>query len=653
MNEASEGDVASVYVDVAHHHLDRPFDYTIPESLADAAVPGVRVRVRFAGRLRSGFIVERKTGTTHSGRLSPLNRVISPEPVFSPSTVALMRAVADHYAGTMADVVRLAVPPRHARAETASHVSPATGSLPPDHESVTTAADSWSAYPRGQGFVDAIRDQGRPRAAWTAQPGMGWPAQLAGVVALAAQSGGGALVVVPDVVDLGLVEAAVSQVCPAGEVVSLHADLGPAERYRRWLRTCRGEVRVVLGTRAAVFAPVADLRLIAVWDDGNDLLAEQRAPYPHAREVALLRAHQEGAGLLLGGRIRTAEAQRLLVTGWAERLDPRPDERRAAAPLVRATGDDSEAERDAGARSARMPALALRTAREALRSGPVLVQVPRRGYVPGLRCSGCGSGARCRVCSGPVGSPTRGSLACRWCGHSETFRCPVCRGSELRATSVGSVRTTEELTRAFPHVEVVHSEAAERLVEVDDTPRVVVSTPGAEPVAHGGYAAALLLDGWAALALPLAAAEQEALRRWMSAAGLVRGREQGGRVVVVADARVRAVQALTRWDPVWAGEVELAERHEARFPPDHRVVEVLGDPAEVDLFVAEVSGATSAEVLGPSAVGADGLVRVLLRAELGLARGLTQACQQAQAHRSRAKRGGSLRVRVDPVDLGW
>src|SRR5262249_60473003 len=96
--------------------------------------------------------------------------------------------------------------------------------------------------------------------------------------------GRGALIVVPDARDLGLVDAALARVLGPGRHACLSAGLGPAERYRRWLAVARGEGRVAAGTRAAMFAPVAGLGLVVVWDDGDDLHAEPRAPHPHARE---------------------------------------------------------------------------------------------------------------------------------------------------------------------------------------------------------------------------------------------------------------------------------------------------------------------------------------------------------------------------------
>ena len=113
---AAELPVARVAVDISLPHLDRPFDYLVPDLMAESAVPGCQVRVRFAGQLTGGFLLERRAGTDHQGKLGYLERVVSPEPVLTPEIAGLARAVADRYGGTLADVLRLAIPPRHAAA---------------------------------------------------------------------------------------------------------------------------------------------------------------------------------------------------------------------------------------------------------------------------------------------------------------------------------------------------------------------------------------------------------------------------------------------------------------------------------------------------------------------------------------------------------
>jgi primosomal protein N' (replication factor Y) len=649
--------VARVAVDISLAHLDRPFDYLVPAGLADAAVPGCRVRVRFAGQLVDGYLLERTQTSEHQGRLARLERVISPEPVLTPEIFDLARVVADRYAGTLADVLRLAIPPRHAAAE---RETPATGGS--KHAGSRPAAGPWVRYPAGEAFLAGLA-AGRPvRAAWSALPGPRWPDEIAIAAGTAAAAGRGVVIVVPDARDLELLDAAlagVSHVC-------LSADLGPAERYRRWLAARRGLVPVVAGTRAAMFAPVTDLGLVVLWDDGDDLHAEPRAPYPNAREVLALRAHRAGAAALIGGFARTAELTQLIATGWARPLTGRPEALRQVAPLVRAAPDEAELARDAAAMTARLPSMALRAARGALARGPVLVQVPRRGYLAAIACDRCRAQARCATCGGPleiVGA--REIPDCRWCGAMATdWTCSRCGSGRVRALVTGAARTAEELGRAFPGVPVRTSGGQHVLATVTAEPALVIATPGAEPVAQEGYAGALLLDGWALLGRPSLRAAEEALRRWMNAAALVR---PAGPVVVLAEASLPAVQALIRWDPVHFSERELAERAELGFPPAVRMASVTGASAAVADFVGSVGLPGQAEVLGPVPAGTpparsaghpqqpaeppEPQERALIRISRGEGLALARALYAAQATRSARKDGAAVRVQLDPAEV--
>ena len=635
-------------------HLDRPFDYLVPKALDDVARPGVRVRVRFARRLVAGYLLERVAESEHLGALSRLERVVSAEPVLTPQIAQLARQVADRYGGVISDVLRLAVPPRSAAAEKRPLI------VGPDGELPAAITDGWLRYPSGAAFVSAVGEGRAARAVWQALPGEDWPARLAELARVALRAGRGSVLVVPDVRDVARVERALLAALGAGRFVALTAELGPAERYRRFVAVRSGAVRVVVGTRAAAFAPVADLGLLAVFDDGDDLLAEPRAPYPHAREVLMLRSAAESAALVVGGFARTSEAQLLVESGWAHPLVAERATLRAAMPRIEAAGDEFAAGAESAAAQARLSPAAFQAARESLGAGhPVLVQVARAGYRPGLACATCRRPARCRHCNGPL--EQRGSTAlasCRWCGRGAGgWHCGVCAGTALRSAVIGAERTVEEIGRAFPGVRVVSSAGGAIIAAVPDEPALVVATAGAEPLADGGYGAALLLDGGALLGRPDLRAAEETLRRWCAAAAQVRPADQGGRVVVGADAGLPVVQALIRWDPAGHAAAELAARRELGFPPSVAMAAVDGTGAGVHSFLAELQLPAGAEVLGPVEVGAPGgesgepIERALIRIELGRGRELAAAVHAARAARSARKDPVPVRSRMDPVEL--
>ncbi|MGA8114939.1 MAG: primosomal protein N', partial [Actinocatenispora sp.] len=578
-------------------HLDRTFDYLVPEEAADTATPGCRVRVRFAGQLVDGYLLDRCDDTDFTGRLSFLERVVSAEPVLTPEVATLARGVADRYAGTMADVLRLAVPPRHARAEKAQVAEQDAT------ESPAPPSRAWLDYLAGPAYLRALGDGRSPRAVLTAVPGGDWAVLLAEALAAALGAGRGALAVVPDNRDMERLDAALGALLGGSDRhVALSASLGPEERYRRFLRASRGRVRVVIGTRAAMFAPVADLGLVAIWDDGDDLHAEDRAPYPHAREVLLTRAQLTGAAMLVAGHARSSEAQLLVATGWAKEIVADRAVLRSRSPRVQPTGDEFQMARDPAAAVARLPSAAWEAARDALKSdAPVLVQVPRRGYLPVVVCQQCRSRTRCPACAGPLAVPDAGGFpVCRWCGRTAGgYRCPECGGRQLRAAVVGARRTAEELGRAFPGAAVRTSGRGEVLSQVPAGPSLVVCTPGAEPVADGGYGAVLLLDAWALLTRADLRASEETLRRWLTAAVLARPADAGGRVVVVADGAIPVVQSLIRFDAAGHAARELADRRELGFPPAVRMASLTGTSSAIAALLKEAELPAGVEELGP------------------------------------------------------
>ncbi|MEJ7832799.1 MAG: primosomal protein N' [Nocardioides sp.] len=652
---ATDRPVARVLVDVSLAHLDRTFDYAVPAAMADVAQPGVRVKVRFAGQDVDGYVVERVEESDHAGSLTSLRRVVSAEAVLRPEIAGLAATLADRYAGVRSDILRLAVPPRHATTEKQGS---AAAQSAPVWEPVAAAA-AWQHHVHAAAYLRHLTDGAAPRAVWGAAPGDDWPTLVARAAAATRSSGRGVVICVPDVKDVARVARALSEVLGEGHHVALTADSGPGPRYRDFLALSRGASRVVVGTRAAAFAPVHDLGLVVVWDDGDDLHAEPRAPYPHTRETLLLRAEREGAAALLGGFARSVEVDHLVATGWAKELSPARATLRDRVTVAVTGASEADLRRDPHAAAARMPQQVHHTIRAALEQGPVLVSTPRLGYVTALACERCRTPARCRVCVGPLAltGPTT-PPACRWCAtEAGGWACPECGAHGLRAPVLGDARTAEELGRTFAKVRVRTSSGDRVLTDVADEPAIVVATPGAEPVAAGGYAAVVLLDTWLLLARADLRAAEEALRRWSNAVGLVR---PGGRALAVGDPAHPALQALVRWDHAGFARRESEERQLAHLPPASRLATITGAPGAVDDALTLLAAPDSAEVLGPVRVAngtdgtrveaGDGEDRAVIRVPRAHGAGLSQALAELQRIRS-SRKLDPVRIQVDPAEL--
>lgn len=646
--------VARVRVDSTLPQVDRTFDYRVPAELSEDAVPGARVRVLFNGHELTGYIEER-AATTDWTRTSllPIKSVLSRVPSVAPEIFALAEALADRYASTVANVLRLAVPPRiaaldkkyapllpgyesaylgdsapesehmeseyaalghadpepSAASDTSTHADPyawlATPGAPAPfvldppslNPDAPDAASVFSDYENGAEFIEDVAAGAATRAVMTVLPGHlehTWADVVATALATAATSGRGAIAVVPTAKNLDLLEAALAERLPADSFVRLSSDSTPHTRYHGFVKARLGRVPVVIGTRAAAYAPVANLGLVVCWDDGDSSLVERRAPYCHARDVLLLRASAENTAALFAGFSMSSEAARLVRTRWASHVRAPRALVRDYSPRIFSTGSEFELARDPLAAMARIPHLAFEHARRALARGPVLVQVARSGYIPSFSCERCRMPARCGECSGPLSMASGSSVpSCSWCGHlAQQWRCSECGFTHWRYSAAGATRTAEELGRAFPNVPVISSAGDHVRASVGPEPALVVATPGAEPVAFGGYAAALLLDADKMLRFDSLRAPEAALRRWLNAAALVRPAALEGTVVTTASPSP-VEQALVRWDPAWFARQELEERAQTGLPPAVRTAAVTGAEADVRAFMEEFLGSSA------------------------------------------------------------
>ena len=645
--------VARVLIDSPLPQLDRLFDYGIPDALRESAQPGVRVRVplRSAGRVADGYLIELGPPGDYAGALSELEAVTSPVPVLTPEVWALARRASERAAGNASDIIRLAVPGRQVRVEKAflAAEEPSPPTLPHRGEIAGYAAGAFT----GRLAVDAIPGVAEvATGVWVGR----WAVTMAAAAREAIAGGRSAILAVPDYRDQEQLEAALSAVLPAELVVRLDAKQSNADRYRNFLRCLRGGPLAIVGNRSVVYAPAANLGLIALWDDGDPLHSEPLSPYVHTRDAALLRQEQQDTALFFFANSRSTEVERLVELGWLTSVSPEP----AVHPKVIPTAQQPANDRLAA--QARIPSAAWREARAALETGPVLVQVARPGYAPRLACADCRQSARCQRCEGPLTQKSARSIpSCVWCGAiAANWTCSNCGSDKLRLVGQGATRTAEDLGRAFPGVRVIIADGERPILQVGAEPALVIATRGAEPIAAGGYRAVLLLDGESLVARESLRVGEDCLRSWSNAAALAAHRAP----VVLVGVGGALASALATWRQADYARAELVDRRQLRFPPAVRVATVSGSVQAVADAVAAVQGEAS-DVLGPvdvpSTDGSAPKVRTIVRFDYAKGTEVASALRAELVRNATGKRRPpvksqqfvprpTLRIRFDDVE---
>ncbi len=618
--------VARVRVNVPVSHLDRDFDYLVPAAIEAQCRIGDRVRVRFSGKLTDAIVIDR-IAESEFAKLAPIERAIGP--ALTPETLDLVRAVADRYVGMFWDVVRAAVPNKSAAGVNRKTII--------EKQTPVAHLNAWASYTHGSALLGQLKSGECVRAVWASAPASLWWTEIAQLVGSIQESDpqAGVILLVPDAASIERLVASI----PEAEIISTH--LGQGERYRNFLEVHSGRGRVVVGTRSAVFAPVENLKAIIMWDDFNDAYSDGHAPYWDAREVAALRSHRSNCSLIVGGFSRSVTTQSWCDSGWCQSITADKPAVDAMRSQVR-TLTDTAMERDP--HQSRIPQLAWQAIKESLPSGPILVSVGRRGYIPAFLCTECGERAIC-ACGGAVQQGNKSlpgeQLTCCRCGTGG-WRCG-CGGTEIKALAIGAERTAEELGRAFAGTPVVWSQQEHVVTNVDSQPRIVVATQGAEPYAENGFAAVVVLDMYAQ-SISLTTSES-LVRRAFSAA--VRGRV-GAPIVVTGDPGQRESQAVARWDSPWFAGRECLDRSQANLPPSSRVAVLTGERDAVLAVATKVQDSVTARLMGPIEGETSTVFLMVRRADGNV---LSRVLDQTMRIRSVDPKNSFVRIHMDPRDF--
>jgi primosomal protein N' (replication factor Y) (superfamily II helicase) len=250
-------------------------------------------------------------------------------------------------------------------------------------------------------------------------------------------------------------------------VAVLHSRLTPSERYEQWQRIMRQEVRVVVGARSAIFAPLQDIGMIVIDEEQETTYKSETHPRYHARDIARLRAHENGAVLVLGSATPSIESYHRAENGQAALLTLRERVGNARLPATEIV--DMRRELGSGNRSIFSRKLS-QAMREAFAAGhQAMILINRRGYAGFILCRNCGHVVKCRSCSvsltshlnphhhpddgGPARPDERGAnlLICHYCGRvtRQPTTCPVCGSSRIGRFGAGTQQVEEQFNIEF------------------------------------------------------------------------------------------------------------------------------------------------------------------------------------------------------------
>lgn len=592
--------IARVIIDSPLPALDKVFDYRIGEDLAAQVKPGVRVRVPF-GRSKQkldAFVVGLVEKSEFEGKLSTVAEVVSPLPVLPENIYNLLRALADRQASTLGDLLSSAIAQRFVRVEKSLY------------SDFTIQRRTQPDHPKLQA---ALAKPGTVSSEFGAVPVAEWVVTLMRAAIDQLNRGYSSILLVPDFRDQALLKKTIEQSDYAQHLIDFSSEQTGSARYAAYLKCLTPGAHIVIGSRSAVFAPLQNLGVIAMFDDGDRNYIDQQSPYLHARDAVLVRQSIDKCSLLFVAHARSPEVQRLIEIGFLTDQEPE-----FKAPRI--AYDESDA---------RVSTLAWSAIRDGLSEGVVLVQVNSRGVARTAYCDECASRALCNRCNGPIWIDSTYTPRCRWCNAQNlAFSCSNCKAKKLRQGYGGSTRTAAEFGASFAGAQIIEASADHLVEKVSGKNKIVIATPGAEPFCSEGYSRVIVLDGRQALNRDSLRASEQAVREWSNA--IAKLAPEGRAVIVGVNSQLGA--RLSLWQQREIASEELKNRRELDFPPHLRLGSIEASREVIAQIASEIS-VDGVQMLGPISLrGKSGeeLQRLVMKYPYSSTGALSEALRAAQ-----------------------
>jgi primosomal protein N' (replication factor Y) (superfamily II helicase) len=604
--------------------LNRAFHYQVPEGDRHAPGPGLGARVLAPFGKRQnlvGYVV----GMTDEKPSFPTKRILSyldSDSFLDDKLLALAKWVSERYLCSLGEALAAIIPTHLSPPKRLAEAPAPHASWQKPSEALTLSDEQQVALAQFIAAIDerrfapfllrGITDSGKTELYIRA---------MDRVLAQGRQS----IFLLPEIaLTPPFIEKLKARYAP-GAVGLWHSGLSPNQRYQTWMAVHRGEIQVLLGARSAVFAPFPSLGLIVMDEEHEPTYKQEDRPRYHTRDVALKRAEQTGAALIMGSATPSLESYwkakrgeyRLveLTSRVEQRLLPHVTliDQRPAFAINASAGQPAGAARQraiakAGYWTVFSEPMKLAIEQRLARREQVMLFVNRRGFTPFLRCGTCGWVARCSRCSTTLAfhvkeevmkrasakteyrpAPADSLLQCHACLHKEQppTQCPSCKGMRLRQFGVGTQRVEQELQKVFPFVRTArldHDAASSRKVyekvyqgfaggEID----VLVGT---QMIAKGfdfpKVTLVGVIDADVSLHLPDFRSSERTFELIAQVAGRTgRGERKGKVLVQTHHPEHYALQAAQSHDFLSFYNQEIGLREALRYPPFCRLVSIL------------------------------------------------------------------------------
>ena len=580
---------AEVVIDEVHSQ-DRVYDYLIPEELKDKIKQGSRVFVPFGKRPEvEAFVVGLKDESKledegrWSGLTPPKIKYITKAPdnfvALKREALELAPLICNMYKLRTVDVLRLFVPGmvRGRKRERVAR-NKELAALDIAQKNITLTSEQ-------QGVIKTILEGESGVFVLHGVTGSGKTEVYMNVIQRVLERGKSAIMLVPEI---GLTPQMLGNFrARFGDTVAMiHSGLSPTERYDQWLRLHRGEARIVVGARSAVFAPLENIGAIIIDEEHDTSYFAESNPRFHTHEIAKLRAGFNNCPVVLGSATPSLETMHKLGQYQLLTLSKRVNER--AMPKIHIIDMVAEIRGGNGGILSRDLQLALKETLEAGKQAIIFLN--RRGFSSYVGCLECGWVARCEHCDvSLVWHKEDGQLKCHYCSarYSRAHTCKECSSTMLRYGQIGTQRLAEELGTLFPNTPIFRLDADNakekgNLVQIlgefaSSKSGILVGT---QMIAKGHDFPAVALVGIIDADNALHFADYRASERAFALITQVAGRagraEAVGRVFLQTFRPKHYVYRLAScYDYAKFLEMELSTRQATNFPPYTTIVRIL------------------------------------------------------------------------------